>query len=177
MSVLEICLNIISLVLIEILGQMIITYLIPKVRKMEKEDEEAAQNLRCVKMNKNIITIFIILCGFTALIGVLIFIFPNLITKLLGFNYIATIILWWVPLLFDILILYFMLIEASYNDEAIIVKKPFSKQRIYKFDEITKYSLTGNLVVRTKDGKFTLLNAMAGTNTLREILKEKTISK
>ena len=51
----------------------------------------------------------------------------------------------------------------------------FSKHRTYKFDEIIKYSLTGNLVVRTKDGKFTLLNAMAGTNTLREIIKEKTI--
>ena len=68
-----------------------------------------------------------------------------------------------------------MLTKATYNDKEIIVKKALSKSKIYKYEDIISYSESGNLRVKTKTGNFTLLNAMSGTNTLRQILKSKSI--
>ncbi|MBR1984607.1 MAG: hypothetical protein IKA31_02600, partial [Clostridia bacterium] len=109
MTALEIILNILSMILIELSATMIIKHLYPKFKKFEKETEEEAKQYRYVEMNKTIINAFIIMAIITNLIGIIIFIFPNLITNILGFNYTATIILWWLPILFDNVILYFML--------------------------------------------------------------------
>ncbi|MBQ9145627.1 MAG: hypothetical protein IJX70_04110 [Clostridia bacterium] len=175
MTALEIILNILSMILIALSATMIINHLYPKFKKLEKETEEEAKQYRYVEMNKTIKNAFIIMAIITNLIGIIIFIFPNLITNILGFNYTATIIVWWLPVLFDNVILYFMLTKATYNDKEIIVKKALSKSKIYKYEDIISYSESRNLRVKTKTGNFTLLNAMSGTNTLRQIIKSKSI--
>lgn len=173
MTNLELILNILSTILIEIFVQMIIAYLYPKFKKKENEDEELAKSFKYVKMNNNVVFIFIILCIFTSLIGLIIFILPSFIINVLKLNYIATILIWWIPLIFNDITLYFMLTKVKYNEEEIIVKKPLSKQKVYKFNEIIKYSNNGNLKIKTKNGNFILFKAMSGTNSLRKTIKEK----
>lgn len=173
MTALEIVLNILSMVLIEISVSMIITHFYPKFKKKEIELEEKASQLGHVKMYQTFKLIFVVLAIISNLVGIVIFSFPSLIINILGFNYLATIIVWWLPLIFNNAILVLLFTEAKYNDEGIFVKKVFSKEKFYKYEEILSYSETGNLKVKTKKGSFVLLNAMAGTNKLREILKAK----
>lgn len=174
MSVLEFILNLISMFLAELLGNLIPAHFVPIFKKREQKNEELAKKYNYVKMDKKIISIFKIYSVFAIVIAIIIFAFPKFIKNTLGFNYIATIILWWMPLIFNTIILYLMLIEVKYDDEHIIVKKPLLKPKIYKFSEITDFSKTGNLKVKTLKGNFILFKAMAGTQTLREILTSKT---
>jgi len=170
MSVLEFILNLISMFLAELLGNLIPAHFVPIFKKREEKNEELAKKYNYVKMDKKIISVFKIYSVFAIVIAIVIFAFPKFIKTTLGFNYIATIILWWIPLIFNTIILYFMLIEVSYNDENIIVKKPLLKPKTYNFSDIIYFSKTGNLKVKTLKGNFLLFRAMAGTKTLRELL-------
>ncbi len=173
MTTLEIVLNVLSMVFIEISVSMIITHLYPKFKKKEIDLEENASQLKHVKMDKMFKSIFVVLAILSNIIGIVIFAFPSIIIAILGFNYLITIIVWWLPLIFSNAILYLLFTEAKYNDKGIFVKKVFSKEKFYKYDDILSYSETGNLKVKTTKGSFVLLNAMAGTNSLRKILKSK----
>ncbi len=173
MSALEIVLNILSMLLVEISISMIISHFYPKFKKKEVESEEKASQLKYVKIDPTFKNIFVVLAIISNLVGIVIFAFPRLISDILQFNYVATIIVWWLPLIFDNFILYSFFTEARYNDEGIFVKKAFSKEKFYKYDEILRYRETGNLKVKTTKGSFVLINAMAGTNSLRNILKSR----
>ena len=160
MKGIEVFFNVISVVLAVVSSCMVVEHLFPKFRQREALDKKLSATF----------TILAVVCN---LIGILIFIFPNVIKNYLQFNYTLVIIFWWLPLIFSNFILYFMFTVVTYNQDKILVKKPFFKQKVYYFSEITSFTETGNLIVKTKSGKFILLNAMAGTNTLRTIIKNK----
>lgn len=124
-------------------------------------------------MDKTFKLIFVVLAILSNIIGIVILAFPSIIIDILGFNYLITIIVWWLPLIFNNAILYLLFTEAKYNDKGIFVNKVFSNEKFYKYDDILSYCETGNLKVKTRNGSFVLLNAMAGTNSLRKILKSK----
>lgn len=174
MDAVTILLNILSMILTELTLQIIFTFLSPYLKKKEKTDEENAKQFRYVKLNKKLLIVFISLSVIIDAVGIIIFAAPDLIINFLGFNYIATIICWWIPLIFDNIFLYFLFTTVKYDDEKIVVKKVFSKPKEYKYDEITSFSHSGNLRVKTKNGSFILFNAMAGTKSLRETLQAKT---
>ena len=67
-----------------------------------------------------------------------------------------------------------MFTKATYDDEKIIFKKIFRKPKAYYFSDITSFTKTGNLKVVTKNGSFMLFNALSGTNSLRQLIAEKT---
>ncbi len=173
MKPIEILLNIVSMSLAAFSAQMVVRYLYPKFKKEELEDEEKAKQLRYVRLNNKTVGVFIALIIFVDSIGIIIFACPNLITNVFRFPYIKAIVFWWIPLLFDNVVLYFMFTQAIYNDKEIHVKKVLSKPKVYKFSEIISFTEIGNLRVKTKKGSFMLFNAMAGTKTLREIIKTK----
>ena len=173
MKGIEVVFNIISVVLAVVSSCMVVERLLPKFRQREALEEEKAKELKYVKLDKKLSATFTILAMVCNLIGILIFIFPKVIKNYLQFNYTLVIIFWWLPLIFSNFILYFLFTVVMYNQDKILVKKPFFKQKVYYFSEITSFTETGNLIVKTKSGKFILLNAMAGTNTLREIIKNK----
>ena len=69
--------------------------------------------------------------------------------------------------------IYFLLTQAAYNNEIIIVKRLIIKAKIYKISDIEDYTKEGNLKIYTKQGNFTLFRAMSGTESLREFLNSK----
>ena len=176
MSPLEIALNIITQVLVILSATLITTSLLPKWKKKEAEGETYAQREKTVKIDKKLGRTFIWLAIFLDLVGIFIFAFPNVITNFFEFNYVATIITWWIPITFDNVMLYFMMTEAKYDDTKIIVKKALAKEKTYLICDIINFSKNGNLKVKTKTGSFVLLNVLYGTASLRSFLIEKTMN-
>lgn len=110
---------------------------------------------------------------FTNIIGILIIALPKVIIEYLKFNYVATLCVWWIPIILDDVVFYFMCTTVKYDDDKITVKKLFHKPKEYYYGDIISYTKSGNLKVITKNGSFTLFNAFAGTNSLREIIAKK----
>ena len=174
MSVTEIISNIFSMLLVGFSSTIISKYYFSKIKKIESNYEELAKINKTVKIDKIFLRVFVVMAIFANIIGIIIFALPNFVANVLGFNYLVTIIIWWLPLMFNNIILIFMFTEASYNNEQIIVKTVF-KTKIYKLDEIIYFSKSGNLKVKTTRGNFLLFNAMYGTLHLREFLLSKNI--
>lgn len=176
MSPLEIALNIITQLLVIVSATLVTSHLLPKWKKKEAEGEANAQRERTVKIDKRLGRTFIWLAIFVDLIGIFIVAFPNVITNIFEFNYVATIIIWWIPVTFDNVMLYFIMTEAKYDDTKIIVKKAFAKEKTYLVCDIIYFSRKGNLKIKTKTGSFVLFNALYGTASLRSFLIEKSMN-
>lgn len=172
MNTLEIILNIVSAILIELSFNFLGSHLYNVFKSKEIKDEENAKKSKTIKMGSllNYLFVLAMLCN---LVGIIIIAFPKLIKEYLGFNYIASIIIWWIPLIFDNIVLYFASIKVNYNNQEIIIKRPLCKQKRYKFSEIISFTKTGNLIVKTTHGRFILFKALAGTESLRTLLIEK----
>lgn len=112
MSTLEIILNIIGAILIELSINLLGSHLYNTFKTKESKTINVGKLLN-----------FFVLAMICNLVGIVIFTFPKLITEYLEFNYVATIIIWWIPLIFDDIVLYFLSIKVNYNDEEIITKK------------------------------------------------------
>ncbi len=170
MSTLEIFLNVIGSAIMGYFISLLGSKLTPKFKAKAIKAEEIAKNDKIVKADKFFLSFFLypgILCN---LIGVIIIAFPKLIKEVFEFNYIATIIVWWIPMIFNNVIFYFLFTEVRYNDEEIIVKKPLRKVRKYKIDEIISFTKKRNLIIKTTQGKIFLFRALSGTESLREFL-------
>lgn len=171
----EIVLRIITAVIISVFVAEMIDLLLPKFRKRETLNEQQAALEKKVKLSRGLFITFLTLLIFVNAIGILIVALPKIITEYMGFNYIVTILIWWIPLVFDDIIGYFLFTQAVYNDEKIVVKKLFSKPKTYYFSEIVSFSQTGNLKVKTSSGSFMLFNVLAGTSSLRKSIMQKNV--
>ncbi|MDE6585984.1 MAG: hypothetical protein K2K80_04830, partial [Clostridia bacterium] len=147
--------------------------LFPIFLKREIANEKIAKEEKSVKIDKKFFTVFLSLMIFLNLIGVLIIALPDFVTEYLEFNYIATICVWWIPIIFDDVVFCLMCTKATYDDEKMIIKKLFRKPKVYYYSDIISFSKTGNLKVTTTKGNFTLFNAFAGTGSLREFIAVK----
>lgn len=166
----QIVIRVLTWLLIDLTIAILMDYWIPKIRAKENRAEEIAQSNRVVKLSKNIRIAFIVLSIFVDVVGVVIAAFPKLITEFYQFDYTVTVVVWYVPLIFDNVMLYFMLTEVKYDDNVIVVKRPLTKTKTYKVDDIVSITHTGNLKVKTKQGSFTLFKALSGTESLRSFL-------
>lgn len=174
----EIALRVLSGILVSvsisiIVELIVIKKLYPKLKKREDDTEQKAKTTKTVKLDKRLSIIFISLLVFVNIIGVLIIALPKVITEYLEFNYIATVCVWWVFVIFEDVFCYFIFMQAAYDDEKIIVKKLFFKPKEYYYSDITYYSKKGNLRVKTPKGSFVLFNALAGTQSLRGVITQK----
>ena len=176
MTPLKIALRIITQILVTISVTLIIRHMLPKWKKRETEGESKAQKERIVKFDRRLGRIFLSLVIFLDLIGIFIIAFPKVITDFLEFNYVATIIIWWIPISFDNIALHFIMTEAKYDDTKIVIKKAFLKEKTYLICDILDFSKKGNLKVKTKTGNFVLYNAFYGTASLRSFLIEKSMN-
>lgn len=170
----EIALRVISAFLVSISTSIIVDILYPIFLKREKANEEKAKSEKSVYVSKKFATGFIVLLIFINIIGIIIIALPKFISEYLEFNYIATICIWWIMIIFDDIVMYFIFTKVTYDEEKIIVKKLFQKPKVYYYSDITSFTKTGNLKVVTTKGKFLLFNALSGTNSLRQILTNKT---
>ena len=167
--------RVISSFLVCVSTSIVVSILYPILLKREKANEEKAKSENRVYFSRKLTALFISILIFINITGILIVALPDVITDIMGFNYIATICIWWIPvILMDIYYPLIIYTHASYDDEKIIIKKIFRKQKIYYFSDIISYTKTGNLKVVTTNGKFTLFNLYAGTNGLRQLIAEKT---
>lgn len=171
-----IALRIITQILVAISVAFVIRHMLPKWKKREAEGESEAKEERTVKIDKRLGRTFISLVIFIDLVGIFIVAFPKVIVNYFEFNYVATVIIWWIPVTFDNVVLYFMMTEAKYDDTKIIVKKAFAKEKTYLICDIIDFSRKGNLKVKTKNGNFVLFNTFYGTASLRNFLIEKSIN-
>lgn len=169
----EVALRVVTGFMVSIFAAMIGDLLLPKLRKSEIEKERIAKSKRFVKLSKGLFAVFLTLLSVVNLVGVLIIALPDVVTVYLRFNYTATILVWWIPLIFNDAAGYFLFTQATYDDEKIVVKKLFSKPKAYCYDDITEFSPSGNLRVVTSKGRFVLFNAFAGTSSLREFIEQK----
>ena len=169
----ELIIDIITIIILIISFNMIFEYAVPKFKKQEIKDEENAKELKIVKLNKGMATGYLITLIFLDIIGIVFIAFPRIVTEFFGFNYLVTIIFLWIILIFDNVMIYFLLTQAAYNNEIIIVKRPIIKAKIYKISDVEDYTKEGNLKIYTKQGNFTLFRAMSGTESLREFLNSK----
>ncbi len=171
----EIALRVISAFLVSASTSVICGILYPIFLKREKTNEEKAKSENSVHFSKKLASLFISIMIFINIIGTLIIAFPNVITEIMKFNYVATICIWWILVIFvDILYPQIIFTTATYDEEKIIIKKVFRKPKTYYFSEILSFTKTGNLKVVTTKGKFTLLNMLSGTNSLKQLIAEKT---
>lgn len=170
----EIALRVISAFLVGLSTSILGSILYPILLKREKVNEEKAKSEKIVSISKKLAIALVTLLIFLNIIGILIIALPNVIVEFFEFNYIATICIWWIPIIFDDVVAYIIFTKATYDDEKITVKKLFHKPKVYYFSDIVSYTKTGNLKVVTIKGKFTLFNALAGTNSLRQLIAQKT---
>lgn len=176
MSPWEISLSIITELLIIFSVTLVINHLLPKWKKKEADGEANARREKTVKLDKKLRRTFIWLSIVVDLVGIFIVAFPYVIVNIFEFNYVATIIIWWVPVIFDNVILYFVMTEAKYDDTKIIVKKAFAKEKTFLICDIVYFSRKGHLKVKTKTGNFVLFYALYGTASLRSFLIEKSMN-
>lgn len=169
----EIALRVISALLVTLSISILGDILYPKFLKREKTNEDKAKAERKVYINNKLSAVFIALLIFCNIVGILIIALPNVVTEILKFNYVTTICVWWIPIIFDSIVVYIMFTKATYDDEKITIKKLFSKPKVYYFSDIISYTKTGNLKVVTKNGNFLLFNALSGTDSLRQVIEEK----
>ena len=170
----QIALRVITGILVSISTSIIGAILYPILLKREQANEEKAKAENSVYVSKKFGATFVCLLVFLNIIGILIIALPNVITEILGFNYVATICIWWIPIIFDDIVTYLLFTKTTYDDVKITVKKLFRKPKIYYFNDITYYTRTGNLKVVTSNGSFMLFNMLAGTNGLRQLIAQKT---
>ena len=169
----NIFLYIVSIIFLELSINIIINRLTPFFSKKAKQNEIIAGEIGLVKADKMTYGMFFFPTIIVNIAGLIILIFPKLVTDILGFNFIATIIIWWTAMIFDNIILYFLSITAIYNGIEILVKMPFVKPISFKINEIIYFSKTRNLTIKTKDKKIILLRVLSGTDSLRNYLTEK----
>lgn len=181
----ELTVRVITGVLIALIIPILISLVYPKlenfakkreadIQKGVKEREDAAKEEKSVAIDKKLKAFLLPLLIFVNLVGVLLVALPKFVTEYLEFNYVATLCVWWIPILFDDAVFCFMfLTKATYDDEKITVKKPFLKPAVYYFADITSFTKTGNLKVATTKGNFTLFNFFVGTQSLREFIAGK----
>ena len=171
----EIVLRVITGVLVSISTSVICGILYPVFLKREKANEKKAKSENRVYFSKKLAAVLISIMIFINIVGILIIALPDVITEIMEFNYIATICIWWVPVIFiDIFYPLILSTNAIYDDERITVRKLFRKPKVYYYSDITFYTKTGNLKVVTTKGSFTLFNMFAGTNSLRQLIAKKT---
>ncbi len=169
----EIVLRVITSFIASISASIVCAILTPIFLKREKANEEKAKSEKSVYVSKKFAIVFIALLIFINVIGVLIVALPNVITEYLEFNYVTTICVWWIPMIFDDVVMLLLFTKATYDDEKITVKKPFCKPKVYYYSDIISFTMTGNLKVVTTKGKFMLFNMLAGTNSLRQLIAKK----
>lgn len=144
-----------------------------KFSEKEKKSEEEAKLKRTVKLDKRISIAFIALLIFVNIVGILIVALPKVVTEYLGFNYVVTLCVWWIPVIFSGVVCGLASVQATYDEEKITVKRLFAKPKEYFYRDITYYSKIGNLKVVTANGSFTLFNALSGAKSLREFIQKK----
>lgn len=170
----EISLRIITSFLISISASILAEILYPIFLKKEKENEEKAKEEHSVHFSKKLARVYIGMLIFLNIIGILIIALPKVITEFLEFNYVATICVWWIPIIFDDVVACIFSTKATYDDEKIVVKKLFRKPKVYYYSDIISFTKTRNLKVETTKGKFLLFNSLSGTDSLRKVIAEKT---
>lgn len=173
-----IAIRVITFFVIDIAIALLFDRLVPIWRKKEREleIENGAKQVVKTEWKKMSGMSLMLICAVIAnLTAIVLIAIPDLLSKWLGFDVTLIAIIWWIVLVFDDIILYFLCVTATYDDETITVKKPFFKAKTYRFDDVIGYSPTGNLRIKTKTGSFTLFNAMSGTQALRSFLVRREI--
>ena len=104
--------HIITSILLTFSIALVVNHLMPKWKKKWENAESNAKNEKTVKIGKRFKRLMLTLAIFLDLVGIFIVAFPKIITNFFGFNYLVTILVWWIPITFDNIFLFLLLTEA-----------------------------------------------------------------
>ena len=169
----DILVQIVTMLILSIMCEMIIAKLLPSFKQKEQEYNQSASINKTVGLNRQIFLIFLVMAIFVFVVGVLILAIPA-ISKLLNINYIALIIVWWIPLIFDIFMFILMSVKIKYNEEDFVYTNAFGIKKNIKYNQITNIEIKANkIIVFTQQGKIRLLNAFSGVQEFLNFVKQK----
>ncbi|MBP5349364.1 MAG: hypothetical protein J6Z13_03300 [Clostridia bacterium] len=157
--------------LIDLLAEIVVAQIIPKVRRKTRLDNLKARESKTVAMNFEMRTFFLVSCLFVTLIGVLLIVFPQ-ISAFCKFDYVVTLLVWWLPVIFDLIVLSFMMISIQYDENGFTYRNAFGLKRRFRYQEIEKIVEVRNTVIVTKRKKIVLFNAMSGSFAFSRYLSE-----
>ena len=157
--------------LIDHLVEIVVAQIIPKVRKKTRLDNLKARESKTVAMNFEMRTFFLVSCLFITLIGVLLIVFPQ-ISAFCKFDYVVTLLVWWLPVIFDLIVLSFVMISIQYDEDGFTYRNAFGLKRRFRYQEIEKIVEVRNTVIVTKRKRIVLFNAMSGLFAFSRYLSE-----
>ena len=111
--------------------------------------------------------------AFVAIIGVLLVIFPQ-ISAWLGFDFKITLLVLWIPLIFDIMVLMPLFGKFNYSEEEFEYTNVFGFTRIFQYKDILKLIETKRRVkIVTANKKICVWKGFCGAEAFIDFLKEK----
>ena len=177
MKVLEIVVFILDALSLTI-SSVVISRIVSKMGKIEaigmEEDEKKALNECQVRIYKPTGIIFALLLIFVTLVGVALIAFPA-ICEIIGFNRVLTIILWWIPVIFNLAFCMFLYGRIEYDSQGFTYINALGFKRAYLYSDVQKIVDHGNIRVITKDNKKILLlrNNFVGISPFIKRLEER----
>lgn len=157
--------------LIDLLVEIVVAQIIPKVRRKTRLDNLKARESKTVALNSKMRTFFLVSAIFVTLIGILLTVFPQ-IAAFYQFDYLVTLLVWWPPVVFVLIGSSFMMISVQYDEDGFTYKNAFGLKLRFRYQEIEKIVEVRNTVIVTKRKKIVLFNAMSGSFAFSRYLSE-----
>lgn len=143
----------ISLTISSVLTSAILSVLIPKFKKREERENTFASVNRMVFPDKRTKGYFIFLTIFCLTIGLILLFVPQL-CEIMGFNWLATNIVWSIILVIDLIFtfVFFQVSHVEYNDNFILITNIFHRtKRVFYYEIIMTKA---NFKIFTKKKKY-----------------------
>ncbi len=168
----EILFKVVTAILLSISLEIVLAKLAKDFAEKESKGDKQAIDSSVVCLNKRLSTIFITMSIVLSVVGLALVIFPQ-ICDIIEFDYIVTLSIWWVMLLFDNIILVRLLVRVKYYETFFEYTNAFGYTKRYSYEQVVKIEYKGgNVVVYLKDTNITLFNAFSGLNKFVDILNK-----
>ena len=124
-------------------------------------------------MNKQLKTIFTVLIAYLTIHGLLLIMFPQ-ICDFLGWNYKITLLVFWIPLIFNMIVISSMWMKIEYGEAGFEHTNAFGLTRVFQYDEVIEIIDKGrNVRIITARKNILLFNSFSGVRSFAAYIKEK----
>lgn len=165
--------RIITAVFIFSIVEILVSSNIPKWYEKKAKDNRIAAEKKEVGMNKSMRRIFFGLAFFLLIVGLTLVIFPWS-CSFFGFDYEFVLLVFWIPFIFDFVMLALMFVKIEYTETCFKYINAFGIKKVFEYNDVIEIVDRGkNVRVITKNKKILLFNAFSGVRSFTSYIREK----